>query len=196
MYFELYDRLTGKTYPGYILLDKIIKNDGTIIYGIATKNKRDYLIYKGLSTTNPVIVKKQNIKFAGINTRQDKNDLKYLEKHLGKINFEELIKYYASEKQNLAESKTSPATADISRTAPEQIVKKVSKKRSPKKTILKKKKKTTDKRTIIKKMIPVEKKNDTNILSLGVRKLIIKFLALLIVVWLSFMGYKMYKSMR
>lgn len=195
VYFELHDRLTGKTYPGYMVLDKITKTDGTIIYGTVNQRKKDYLIYQGLETTDPVVMKKQKIQRFKIKTYQDKDNLKYLEKFLGKINFSELIKYYALEKQQKPQPKIF-SDASLAET-PKPDSERISKNAAEKEIVPKKKKKTAQKKKgIQKKDIPVDKKNDTNIFNLKLRKLLIKALAVLIVTWLFFMGYKMFKSMR
>ncbi len=194
VYFETHDRLTGKTYPGYMLLDKITKTDGTIIYGTVTQREKDYLIYQGFETTNPFIIKKHSVKHFTSNTHKDRDSLKYLEKFLGKINFSELIKYYALEKQ-----KNQPKTLinDSPSQTPQPDSKQIAKNTAKKEIVLKKKNRTAQKNRVIqKKSIPVDKKNDTNIFNLKLRKLVIKILATLLVIWLVFMGYKMFKSMR
>jgi len=191
VYFETQDRLTGKTYPGYMVLDKIAKIDGTIIYGIVKQQQKDYVIYPRFKTTQPIFVKKQDIQRLKTKTYQDKDHLEYLEKFLGKINFSELIKYHTLEKQLNAQPQTPPDNETIEQPDEEP------KTTTEKEIVPKKKKETVQKnKTISKKPIPIEKKNGIKTSNLKQRKLVIKLLALLIVVWLIFMGYKMFKSMR
>lgn len=101
LYCEFKDNLTGKLYPGYILLDLVVMNDGTEQYGAivtsnaSSKTQKEFLLYIDFDPSQPVFIRKSDTASIKILSYVSDESFDLLDRIYGK-NFFTLLKKYSS----------------------------------------------------------------------------------------------------
>ncbi|MCD6460066.1 hypothetical protein J7L67_05315, partial [bacterium] len=221
VYLEIEDRRTGKIYPGYIILDylKTIKNEQ--YYGIIVDTQKKHELKVFSSFTNlksPVSIKDFNTTILNRGSRFEPMSISRISPIIGKVLFSKLKNYFAikqlktavsvSEESDKEKPFVTEARIPQKQVIQEQAVTPELLRKIEEKTInIPADKEKTEKKLIVvnqdienlfKKNIENNKPNIDELSHIKkrikIKKIIIKLLALQLVVWLVFIGYKLFKN--
>lgn len=207
---EVIDRKSGRTYPGYIRKDTLTTTDGTRYEGLImlSANQKEVLVFEQLvAQAQPVAIKKQKIQSLHMENYIDEKLMGDIRNAIGPVAVAELHNYYRS--QILAQD-IVPQTPESQDLEPEPAVADNDTHRQETK---KRTEPAKDEPNTVSAPAQRPKKNDADAVpddksrtqqdeliirqkKIQLQKRIIRLLGLVIIIWLLYMGYKLFKSLR
>lgn len=184
-YVELEDSWSGKSYPGYVVLDSITIKDGTTLSGIIddSQEKTGYVFYPDFTMENTRVIKPAEVKTVKVHSTYVIQNMQMLEKFLGKITFSELKKYFNLKK--ISEQQLAQQELAAQQLAAQQVEKTKKSVEAPK----------PQPAPVVERSV---KKDELKIREekVQLKKKIIRIMGVGVILWLAYMAYKLMRSAR
>ncbi|MEW6534886.1 MAG: hypothetical protein AB1454_04595 [Candidatus Auribacterota bacterium] len=206
IYAELEDQLSGKIYPGYILLDSYTAQNNEARYGIITSDPSTSASYyfSGFSSDTPVKLTPKQQKDARIISTQDTEAMQMVEDFVGKISFSEIRKYYTlnqidpsvfsgSDAPNPVENEYAPSADEKPVTEPEPARVQSEKSAVSASSAVQDQ---TGKPNVSQPETSPPDELEQRKAKLSLKKKLIRVLAVLIVLWMMFIIYKLVRALK